>query len=40
VHGIAALWVAAPELPRELARAVAAKQSDALLAGYSPMVIR
>jgi AcrR family transcriptional regulator len=40
VHGIAALWVAAPELPRELARAVAAKQSDALLAGYSPAAVR
>jgi len=39
VHGIAALWVAAPELPRELAGVVAAKQTDALLAGYSAMAI-
>ena len=36
VHGIAALWVATPELPHDLARQVAATQTDALLAGYSP----
>lgn len=39
VHGIAALWVNSPELPRDLARSVAAMQTDALLAGYSPMAI-
>jgi AcrR family transcriptional regulator len=35
VHGVAALWVVAPELPRELAGSVAALQADALLQGYS-----
>ncbi|HEY5185661.1 MAG TPA: TetR/AcrR family transcriptional regulator [Actinomycetes bacterium] len=34
VHGIAALWVATPELPHALARSVAAKQTAALLTGY------
>jgi AcrR family transcriptional regulator len=34
VHGIAALWVASPELPRALARSVAAWQTAALLTGY------
>jgi AcrR family transcriptional regulator len=36
VHGIAALWVATPQLRHDLARQVAATQTDALLAGYSP----
>ncbi len=35
VHGIAALFVNTPELPRELARAVAASQTEALLKGYA-----
>ncbi len=34
VHGIAALWVASPELPHALARSVAARQTAALLTGY------
>ena len=35
VHGLAALWVVSPELPRELMTAVAARQTDALLKGYA-----
>jgi AcrR family transcriptional regulator len=35
VHGLAALWVISPELPRELAATVAARQTDALVRGYS-----
>lgn len=34
VHGIAALWVATPELPHALARPIAARQTAALLTGY------
>jgi AcrR family transcriptional regulator len=34
-HGVAALWLANPEIPRELARTVAEAQSHALLLGYS-----
>ena len=35
VHGIAALFVSTPELPHELAWAVASSQTEALLAGYA-----
>jgi len=35
VHGIAALWVNNPEVTEDLALAVAASQTDALLKGYS-----
>jgi AcrR family transcriptional regulator len=36
VHGIASLWVNNPDLPTSLVRSVAAKQSEALLVGFSP----
>ena len=35
VHGLAALWVVSPELPRELMTAVVERQTDALLKGYA-----
>jgi AcrR family transcriptional regulator len=35
VHGIAALWVNTPEVTKDLALAVAASQTEALLKGYS-----
>ncbi len=38
VHGIAALFVNTPELPPDLARAIAANQTEALLKGYSSVV--